>query len=75
MELLIQGRKIEIGPEVQEYIGKKVRKLGRRLRNVTTVRVEIAGEETHLPQDRIIAQITLSADGATLRGRREAPTF
>ncbi len=48
MELLIQGRKIEIGPEAQEYISKKVRKLGRRLYQETAHRIPGDGGKRRL---------------------------
>lgn len=68
MEMMITGKNLELTPTVRSYIERKVGKLGRHLPSILDANVEIAEEKTKSPQQRFVAQITLYANGAILRG-------
>ena len=67
MQLLVQGRNVEITDWIREYIDKKVGKLDRFLSEVSDARVELEYNATRAADDRYTAQITLRNNGQILR--------
>jgi putative sigma-54 modulation protein len=73
MDLQMLGRNVELSEEVRKRIERKVRKLERHLPNIAKGVVEISQETTKSPQDRYMAQITITHNsGAILRGEEKA---
>ncbi len=68
MDLKVTGKNIELTPELNQYIEKKLGKLNRHLPNILEAKMEIAGEKTRSPGQRYIAQITVNSSGTLLRG-------
>lgn len=67
MQLLVQGRNVEITDWVREYVHKKVGKLERFLPQVTDARVELTHNAARAAEDRYTAQITMWSRGQILR--------
>lgn len=74
MELQIAGTNMEIAPEVQSYVERKLGKLNRHLSDIIDVKVEISDEKTRSPQQRYLVRMTVSgeAGGAVLHGEERA---
>jgi len=73
MELQMLGRNVELSEEVRKSIERKMRKLERHLPNIAEGVVEISQESTKSPQDRYMAQITITHNsGSILRGEEKA---
>lgn len=53
MELKVTGKNIDLTPEVNKYIQRKLGKLSRHLNNIIEAKVEIAAEKTRSPQQRL----------------------
>lgn len=67
MQLIIQGKNIEVTDRLQEYVEKKVSRLDRYLPNITEARVELLTESARSAEHRQVAQLTLRAKGKILR--------
>lgn len=67
MQLLVQGRNVEVTDPVREYVDKKVGKLERFLPQVLDARVELTHNATRAAEDRYTAQITMWNKGQILR--------
>lgn len=67
MQLLVQGRNVEITDWVREYVNKKVGKLERFLPQVSDARVELTHNATRAAEDRYTAQVTMWSHGQILR--------
>jgi len=72
MELQIVGKNVGLSEETRQIIEEKVRKLERHLPNIAKGVVEISREATKSPEDRFIAQITITHSGSILRGEETA---
>ena len=66
MQLIIQGKNMEITDRLREYIEKKVGKLDRYLPTITEARVELSVEGVRSAKDRQVAQLTVRARGCLL---------
>jgi putative sigma-54 modulation protein len=67
MQLIIQGKNIEVTDRLQEYVEKKISRLDRYMPNITEARVELSTESARNAEHRQIAQLTLRAKGKILR--------
>jgi len=67
MQLIIQGKNIEVTDRLQEYVEKKVSRLDRYLSNITEARVELLTESARSAEHRQVAQLTLRTKGKILR--------
>ena len=72
MELEIAGKNMDAWDSIQEYVKKKVEKLGRYLPRIDNAKVEIREEKTKSPKDRFIVQVTLNNNGTLLRAEERA---
>ncbi len=76
MQLIIQGKNIDVTDRLEEYIEKKVGKLDRYLPTISEARVELAVEDTKSAKDRQVAQLTVRSKGTFLRAEeRTADMF
>ena len=76
MQLIIQGKNIEVTDRLQEYIDRKVGKLDRYLPTMTEARVELSVESAKSAKDRQVAQLTVRSKGTLLRAEeRSADMF
>jgi len=73
MEMDITGKNIEITPEIQSYIERKLSKLNRHLPNITEMEVDIIKEKTKSPKDRYVIQVTINNNGTLLRCEERGP--
>jgi putative sigma-54 modulation protein len=67
MQLIIQGKNMEVTDRLQEYVEKKVNRLDRYLPNITEARVELLTESARSAEHRQVAQLTLRTKGKILR--------
>ena len=76
MQLIVQGKNIEVTDRLQEYIEKKVGKLDRYLPTITEARMELSVEDAKSAKDRQVAQLTVRSKGTFLRAEeRTADMF
>ncbi|MGQ9684500.1 MAG: ribosome hibernation-promoting factor, HPF/YfiA family [Anaerolineae bacterium] len=67
MQLVVQGKNVEVSDWLQQYIQKKVAKFGRRLPGIHEARVELSMENARNAGERYVAQVTLRSNGTLLR--------
>jgi len=67
MQLIIQGKNIEVTDRLREYVEKKVSRLDRYMPDIDEARVELATESARSAEHRQVAQLTLRAKGKILR--------
>lgn len=76
MQLIIQGKNIEVTDRLREYIEKKVGKLDRYLPTISEAWMELSVENTKSAKDRQVAQLTVRSKGTFLRAEeRSADMF
>jgi putative sigma-54 modulation protein len=68
MELTVRGENVTITPELEEFVQKKLSKLGRYMPNINSVYVEFSVQKSRRGPDIAVAEITLRhSRGAILR--------
>jgi putative sigma-54 modulation protein len=67
MQIIIQGKNVEVTERLQEYVEKKVSRLDRYMPDVIEARVELSTESARSAEHRQIAQLTLRTKGKLLR--------
>lgn len=72
MDIQITGKHVEVSPTVQEYIERKLNKLGNHLSALDEFKVELGREQTRSPNDRFVVQVTVNCAGTLLRGESRA---
>jgi putative sigma-54 modulation protein len=76
MQLIIQGKNMEVTDRLREYVEKKVGKLDRYLPTITEARMELSVESARSAKDRQVAQLTVRSKGTFLRAEeRTADMF
>ena len=76
MQLIIQGKNMEVTDRLQEYIEQKVGKLDRYLPTISEARIELSVEGAKSAKDRQVAQLTVRSKGTFLRAEeRTADMF
>jgi putative sigma-54 modulation protein len=76
MQVIIQGRNVEVTDRLREYVESKVERLDRYLPAITEARMELSTEQTRSAEDRQVAQLTLHIKGVLLRSEeRSADMF
>ena len=73
MEVLIATRNLELNPQTEEYVQKKLGPVGRRLRDDMEAKVEIRREPTRSALHRVVVQVTLNVNGVLLRAEERGP--
>src|SRR4030042_1013759 len=74
MELHIAGTNMEITPETQRYVERKLGKLNRHKPDIIDVKVEISRESTKSPQAQYLVRVTVQSGsgGVLLPGEERA---
>jgi putative sigma-54 modulation protein len=67
MDLKITVKNVELTPELNRYIKKKLGKLNLHLSKIVEAKIEITKENTRSPGQRYIAQVTVNSSGTLLR--------
>ena len=75
MDIDIYSKNIELNSEAERYIHKKLNRLERHLRPITDAKLEITRTSSRSQTDRVIVQMTISANGHMLRGQETAPNL
>ena len=76
MDILIQGRNLQITDRLREYVQKKTDTLDRHLSTATDARMELTTEQTRSAEDSQVAQLTVHSKGILLRAEeRSADIF
>ena len=75
MEMQILSRNMKLSGHSEEYIQKKVARLERHLREQAEARLELRRTARRSETDRFVAQMTINASGATLRGQETGLTL
>ncbi|MCK4863260.1 MAG: ribosome-associated translation inhibitor RaiA [Dehalococcoidales bacterium] len=70
MELQIAGTNIEITPDAQRYVERKLNKINKHLPDIIDAKVEISEEQTKSPQERYLVRVTVNGGvgGAVFHG-------
>ena len=74
MELHVTSKGIELTPEAQQHIQRKLGRLDRHHSNIIETRVEITEEKTKSRQHRFLARVTVSGDNTRLHGEDRGET-
>lgn len=72
MNLIINGRNVEVTDRIREYAEKRISKLERKLPTINEVRAELTRMDTRSDADRFTYQITLWADKHILRAEESS---
>ena len=72
MKLQIVTKNIELSEPILAYANKKVSRLSRYLPLIGEAKLEISREDTKLPTQRFIAQITIDSKGTLIRAQERA---
>jgi putative sigma-54 modulation protein len=72
MQLIIQGKNVEITDWLREYVERKIGKLDRYLPTITEARVDLSVEKAKSAQDRQVVQVTLRSNGTILRAEERS---
>jgi len=72
MQLIVQGKNIQVTDRLREYVETKVDRLDRYLPAITDARMELAIEQTRKHGDRQIAQLTIHSKGMMLRAEERS---
>jgi putative sigma-54 modulation protein len=77
MELHIAGTNMEITPETQRYVERKLGKLNRHKPDITDIKVEISREGTKSPQAQYLVRVTvqMTSGGTLLHGEERAESI
>jgi putative sigma-54 modulation protein len=74
MELQVTSKGIDITPEIQRHIERKLGRLDRHLRNIIETKVEITEEKTKSRQHRFLARVTVNGGNTQLHGEERGET-
>jgi putative sigma-54 modulation protein len=72
MQVILQGRNVQITDRLREYVESKVEKLDRYLPSAGEARMELAIEQTKSAEDRHVAQLTIRSKGVLLRSEERS---
>ena len=71
----ILARNMNLSERSEDYIEKKMARLDRHLRERADAKLELSRTASRSNTDRFVAQMTISASGATLRGQESGLTL
>ncbi len=72
MKLEIITKNVELSESMLAYVNKKATRLNRYLPIISEGRLEISREDTKLPTERFIAQLTIDSKGTLIRAQVRA---
>ena len=75
METRIFARNMKLNERSEDYIQKKIARLERHLPENAPAKFEVSRTAARSQAERFVAQMTISAGGATLRGQKSALTL
>ncbi len=75
MQLIVNGKNLEVSDWLKDYVEKKVGRLDRHLPSLTEAHVELALEKTKNVKQSQVVQVTLRANGTILRGEERSADF
>jgi putative sigma-54 modulation protein len=74
-DLRIHSRNVEIDKPTDEYVRRKFARLERHLQPMSAADLEISTTSSRSADDRVIAQLTISANDRVLRGQERGSTI
>ncbi len=74
MELNITSKNIELTPEVQRYVQRKLGRFNRHLRNIIETKIDIVEEKTKSQQHRFLVRVTTTGSNTRLHGEERGRT-
>ncbi|MDA1348573.1 MAG: ribosome-associated translation inhibitor RaiA [Chloroflexi bacterium] len=69
MDVRTFAKNIDLNEEAELYIQKKIDRLARHLKPLSDAKLEVTRTSSRAESDRVVAQMTLTAGGRTLRGQ------
>ena len=69
MDIKVSTKNFELNSAAEAYIQKKFKRLERHLKSITDSKLEVSRTSARSPEQRIVAQMTIDANGYTLRGQ------
>ena len=72
MQLHVKGKNLEVNDSIRSYVERKLRKLDRRVHELTEVEIELAVERNPSIAESQVAEATVHLKGRTLRAREAA---
>jgi ribosome hibernation promoting factor len=72
MQLHVKGKNLEVNDSTRRYVERKLRKLDRRLHELTRVEIELTVEHNPRIAESQVAEATVHLKGRTLRAREAA---
>ncbi|HOG48531.1 MAG TPA: ribosome-associated translation inhibitor RaiA [Anaerolineae bacterium] len=72
MQLIVQGKNVEVTDWLRQYVEKRVARLNRRLPEIKEARVELSLQNARSADDRHVVQVTLRSNGAILRAEERS---
>ncbi|MEA3336583.1 MAG: ribosome-associated translation inhibitor RaiA [Chloroflexota bacterium] len=67
MQLIIQGRNIEVNDQIWAYVERKIGKMDRYLADLQEIRVELSEVQSRKTSERYVVQATARSNGMILR--------
>lgn len=72
MQLNVKGKNLEVSESIRSYVERRLRKLDRRVHELTEVEIELAVEKNPSIAESQVAEATVHLKGQTLRAREAA---
>jgi putative sigma-54 modulation protein len=72
MQLHVKGKNLEVNDSIRSYVEQKLRKLDRRVHELTRVEIELTVEHNPRIAESQVAEATVHLKGRTLRAREAA---
>jgi putative sigma-54 modulation protein len=72
MQLHVKGKNLEVNDSIRSYVERKLKKLDRRVHDLTEVEIELAVEKNPSIAESQVAEATVHLKGRTLRAREAA---
>ena len=72
MQLHVKGKNLEVNDSIRSYVERKLKKLDRRVHELTEVEIELAVERNPSIAESQVAEATVHLKGRTLRAREAA---
>jgi putative sigma-54 modulation protein len=72
MQLIVQGKNVEVTDWLRKYVEKRMGKVKRRLPEMKEARVELSVQNARSLGDRHVVQVTLRSNGTILRAEERS---
>jgi len=67
MNIVVRGKKIHVGTDLEAYIAEKLGRIDHVLPSVIEAKVEISRETAKDPSNRYVVQVTVNSNGTLIR--------